>query len=68
MSGSVDLCSFFEQQTGQFSFATNSIQAYPPDDYAIEITGTVSGFTNSASHIFNLKIVDPLLELNLEKI
>ena len=56
MSGSVDLCSFFDQGTGNFSFTTNDMIAYPPDDYAIEITGTVSGFTNSASHTFNFKI------------
>ena len=64
MSGSVDFCPFFDQgdqATGQFSLTTNDRTSYPPGDYEIEITGTVSGFTNSASHTFNLKMIDPCL-------
>lgn len=47
----------FDPQTGDFTFETNDIAAYPPGDYIFEITGTSA--TKSAVGTWTLTLVDP---------
>ena len=59
-SPATDLCSVtgvFDPSTGDFTFETTDMVAYPPGDYIFEITGTSA--TKSDVATWTLTLVDP---------